>query len=152
MGISAILKYALIVVFGLIAAVIDVRTKRVPNLLIFAMLAAWPFIFASLLFTGVGAAVTLLVDSALGFVIGGGLFMLVYLISRSGLGGGDVKFMACAGLYLGAGGTIPAIFLGTVLAALIGLVLILLKKIGRKDKIPLIPFLFIGILVTVIAR
>jgi prepilin signal peptidase PulO-like enzyme (type II secretory pathway) len=65
------------------------------------------------------------------------------------LGGGDVKFMSVAGLYLGFSGTIPVILFGTVIAALTGLVLILLKKINRKDSIPLAPFLFIGIIITV---
>ena len=35
-----------------------------------------------------------------------------------------------------------------VLAAVTGLILILLRKIGRKDTMPLAPFLFAGILIT----
>ena len=75
--------------------------------------------------------------------------MLIYIISRNGLGGGDVKFMAVAGLYLGFSGTVPAILYGTLLAAFTGLVLIVLKKLGRKDTMPLVPFLFVGIMITI---
>jgi len=60
--------------------------------------------------------------------------------------------MAAAGLYLGFSETVPAILYGTVLAALVGLVLILLKKIGRKDTMPLAPFLFAGIIITVFTK
>ena len=59
------------------------------------------------------------------------------------LGGGDVKFVAAAGLFLGFARIIPATLYGTILAALTGLALIALKKIGRKDKMPLAPFLYI---------
>ena len=41
---------------------------------------------------------------------------------------------------------------GTILAALAGLTLIVLKKISRKDKIPLAQFLYVGILITVFLR
>ena len=143
------LQLAPVIVFGYAAMVFDLKTKLIPNGLVLAMLGVWLFTMTLKLFVDTDAAVRLLRDSILGFTIGGGLFLVVYIISRKGLGGGDVKFMAAAGLYLGLGGTIPVILYGTVLAAATGGLLILLKKIGRKDAIPLAPFLFIGILITV---
>ena len=144
-----LLLYELIIVFGYAAAILDLKTKRIPNSIVLAMFAAWVFTMTPMLFVDTGAAVALLKDSALGLAIGGGLFLLVYMISRKGLGGGDVKFMAVTGLYLGFGGILPVMFCGTVLAAITGLALIMLKKIGRKDAMPLAPFLYIGILITV---
>ena len=145
-------RYEMIIVFGYVAAILDLRMKRIPNSLVLAMFTVWVFIITPALFIDIGAAVTFLKDSALGFFIGGGLFLLVYIISRKGLGGGDVKFIAAAGMYLGFDGVVQTILFGTVLAALTGLSLVLLKKIGRKDSIPLAPFLFIGILTTVLLR
>ena len=138
----------LIIIFGYIAAVFDIKTRRISNKLILTMLAVWVITLTPKLFLDTEAAVALLTDSALGLAISGGLFLLVYLISKKGLGGGDVKFMAAAGLYLGFSGSVPAILFGTVLAALTGISLILFKKIGRKDPIPLAPFLYTGILIT----
>ena len=74
------------------------------------------------------------------------LLLVVYLVSRKGLGGGDVKFMAVSGLYLGAADVLPALLYGAVLSALVGAVLVLLKKISMRDAIPLVPFLFAGML------
>jgi len=139
----------LLIVFGYIAAIIDIKTKRVPNKLVITMLVVWLFIMTAMMLIDIDRAVVFLTDSALGFALSGGVFMTVYLISRKGLGGGDVKFAAASGLYLGVGGILPAIFIGTVLAALIGGILILTKKIKRKDPIPLIPFLFAGMLITI---
>lgn len=143
-----LLKLEMIVLIGYIAAVIDLKTMRIPNMLVLVMLAAWIAIMIPRLFMDVESALTMLLDSALGLATGGGLFLLVYLLSRNGLGAGDVKFMAVSGLYLGFSGTIPAIFFGTLLGSMIGLALILLKKISRKDVIPLAPFLYIGMLIT----
>jgi len=144
-----LLQKELIIIFGYIAAIKDLKTMRIQNGFVLLMAAAWVIAMAPMLFLNTDAAISLLKDSAFGAMIGGGLFLFTYLISRRGLGGGDVKLMACTGLYLGFTGTVTVMLLGTVLAALTGLVLILLKKIGRKDKIPLAPFLYIGILMTV---
>ena len=145
-----LLRYEIIVVFGYVAAVVDIKEKRIPNTLILAMLSAWVLIMVPKLFTDISTTLVLLTDSVIGMALGGGVFLVVYLISRKGLGGGDVKYMASAGLYLGLSGVMPAMFCGTVAAALVGVALIVLKKIGRKDTIPLAPFLYAGILITVI--
>ena len=142
----------LIIVFGYIAAVFDVKAKTIPNKLVLIMLGAWVITMVPKLFLDIDTAIVLLKDAALGFATGGGLFLLVYLISRKGLGGGDVKFMAVAGMYIGFAGVLSSMLYGTILAAIIGLVLILLKKIGRKDSMPLAPFLYIGILLRVLFR
>jgi len=145
----ALLMLSLMLAFGYAAAVIDVKLSPIPNKLVLAMLAAWVLAMTPKLFLDTDGAVALLLDSAAGFAVGGGLFLLIYLISQKGLGGGDVKFMAGAGLYLGFSGTVASMLYGTVLAALTGLILMLLRKIGRKDTMPLAPFLYTGMLITV---
>jgi prepilin signal peptidase PulO-like enzyme (type II secretory pathway) len=144
-----ILLYMLLIIFAHVAAVSDIKTKKIPNELILAMLAAWTLVMVPKIVFDTSAAIMLLRDFALGFLIGGGMFMIVYFASRKGLGGGDVKLMAATGLYLGVSRVFTAMFYGTTLAAITGLVLILFKKIGRKDAIPLAPFLYIGILISV---
>ena len=142
--------YELLLVFGYIATVIDIKEKRIPNKLILTMIGVWVISIVAKIFFDIEVAVILLIDSLIGFAIGGGLFFIVYLVSRKGLGGGDVKFMAAAGLYLGFTKLLSAMLYGTLLAAIVAVTLLLIKKIGRKDSIPLAPFLFLGILVAVI--
>lgn len=144
-----LLQRELLLVIGYVAAVKDIREKLVANSTVLALLVCWLLTILPQLAVDIQRGVGRLTNSAIGFLIGGGLFLLVYLISRNGLGGGDVKFMAAAGLYLGVNGILPAMLYGSVLAALFGGVLILLKKIGRKDAIPLVPFLYVGILITI---
>lgn len=147
-----LLHCLLLMVFGYIATVFDIKSKRIPNDLILVMLGGWVVTIGAKLLLDTDVAITLLTDAGLGFIIGGGLFLLVYIISRKGLGGGDVKFMAATGLYTGVTGVISVMLYGTVLASLTGLVLLLTKKMGRKDTMPLVPFLYFGILIAIFYR
>jgi len=147
-----LLKTALLLLLSYIAMAFDINTKRIPNTLVLTMIAGWLLMILPIVITETEYGLRLMLDSTYGMLTGGGLFMLVYLISSKGLGGGDVKFMAAAGLYLGFAKTIPAILYATVLAAIVGVILILIKKIGRKDTIPLVPFLFAGIVITIFVQ
>lgn len=135
--------------FGGAAAVGDAKNQRVPNRLVLLMAAAWVIILLPQFLVRRELAVRLALSGAVGGALSGLLFLIVYLVSRKGLGGGDVKFMAVAGLYLGYSGVLPTMLIGSVLAGIVGLVLILTKKMDRKGTIPLIPFLYVGIAVTV---
>jgi len=144
------LNFSALIILSYIAMVFDINTRRIPNTLVLVMILGWLCLIVPMLFVDPENGIRLLVDSIVGSFSAGGVFLAVYLISRKGLGGGDVKFMAAAGLYLGFAEVLPTILYGTILAALVGLILILLKKIDRKGKLPLVPFLFVGIMITLI--
>ncbi|MFV9511065.1 prepilin peptidase [Tepidibacillus sp. LV47] len=84
----------------------------------------------------------------LGALIGGGLLLLIAIISRGGMGGGDIKLFFLIGLVLGWQNTLLALFLSTGIGAIIGGLLLLLRMIKRKQMIPFGPFIFIGTMIT----
>lgn len=137
----------LILIFGYIASVYDIKFKKISNKLILIMLGTWGTLISLALFRDTQLIINIVKDALLGLVIGGGVFFLIYLISKKGLGGGDVKFIAATGLYVGFTEILSIILYGSTLAALTGLILIFSKKIGRKDTMPLVPFLYVGILI-----
>ena len=74
-------------------------------------------------------------------------FYLVFLLTKGrGLGLGDVKFSLFLGLLLQEYSFL-AIFLSFNLGAIIGLVLIFLRKKSLKSQIPFGPFLIFGLLI-----
>jgi leader peptidase (prepilin peptidase) / N-methyltransferase len=90
-----------------------------------------------------------LVGSILGAVIGGGgLFALAFVYEtvrkKQGLGMGDVKMMAMVGAFLGINLTILTILVGSLMGTLIGIYLILFRKMNMQTKLPLGVFLGIG--------
>ena len=147
-----LLRYALLVTFSYLAAITDLKTKTIPNRLILHMLAAWLIVISIHVFWDISSIISVLMSSVFGLIVGGGMFLLVYMVSNKGLGGGDVKFISVAGLFLGFDKTIQAILYGTTIAALISLVLIWQKRINRKDTVPLAPFLFIGVVITLLLQ
>lgn len=149
---SVLLMREALLAFGYAASLGDIREKRVPNKLVALMALCWGIILVPLLFMRKQEAVPLLISGCIGSALAGILFFIVYLLSRKGLGGGDVKFMMAAGLYLGFSGVLPVMLAGSILAGITGLVLIFARKIGRKETIPLIPFLYVGIVLTVFFR
>lgn len=137
---------------GYAASLTDLLERRVPNRLVLALAAAWLLILSPLALYDPASAVAIALNGLIGLVMDGVVMLAVYLASRKGLGGGDVKLMCAAGLYLGYDGALSVLLYGSVLAALAALVLILAKKMTVKDAIPLAPFLYAGILLTEFIR
>ncbi|MDL2234030.1 A24 family peptidase [Ruminococcaceae bacterium OttesenSCG-928-L11] len=144
----ALCRAHLVLLTGLAACISDIRENRIPNTLILVMLAGWAVTTLPEFFIDVQGAIVELLAAFLGFVAGGAIFLLVYVISKKGLGGGDVKLMAAMGLYVTVRNVFPVMLSGCILAAATGLVLILTGKLNRKDPMPLAPFLYAGLLLT----
>lgn len=147
-----LLLKAALSLLGYLAALGDLKSRRVANELVLLMLSVWVIILVPQLFIQTQLALKLLLDGLIGALLSGVLFLLVYLVSRRGLGGGDVKLMTVSGLYLGASASLAAMLCGSVLAALTGIVLLIVRKIGRKDTIPLVPFLYAGMLLSMLVQ
>ncbi len=97
---------------------------------------------------GLGSALFLpqitFMDALLGAVIGSGLFLLIAILTRGGMGGGDIKMMAFVGAFLGVKGVLLTIFVGSLFGSFYGLYLMLFKNAHRKTAIPYGPFLALG--------
>lgn len=124
-----------------VIAVIDWRTFEIPFSLNIAIgvLAIFRIILN----------INLLLDSLIGFcVISGFLLILYYITKGTGIGGGDIKLMAVAGLYLGWKNIILAFVIGCILGAVIHLILM---KVSKKDHMLAFgPYLSVGILITIL--
>ena len=81
-------------------------------------------------------------------VAAGGTFVVLAALSilgRGALGGGDVKLMAVVGLWLGQE-VVLALTTGFILGGVAAVVLLFLRRAGRKDFFAFGPFLIIGTL------
>lgn len=67
-----------------------------------------------------------------------------------GMGFGDVKLALCMGVYLGAA-VVPALFIGFLSGAVIGVILVAVRKGDGKTAIPFGPFLAAGAVVALFA-
>lgn len=125
--------------------VIDLRTHRLPDRIVL------PTLGVLLLLAVVDAALTNdtapLIRGGAGLLILGGFYALLRLISRDGMGGGDVKLAAAIGLVLGWHGW-QELVVGTVAAFMLGALfacgLMLLRRADGATRIAFGPWMIAG--------
>ena len=78
-------------------------------------------------------------NSFMGFLLGCGLFYLLAILSNGGMGGGDIKYIAAAGAFVGWQKVLLIIFIGAFLGTFVGLFQIGFQKKTRKNIIPFGP-------------
>ncbi len=71
----------------------------------------------------------------------GGLMFAIAVISKGGMGGGDVKLAAVIGAFTGVTGSAVTLLMASLLGAIFGLGVMAVKKTGRKTPIKFGPFL-----------
>lgn len=74
-------------------------------------------------------------------------FLIMYtlaIVSKGGMGGGDIKLFFVLGLALGFQATLLAIFLSAFYGSLFGIIGMMLQKVERGKPIPFGPFIVMG--------
>ncbi|MGB7606077.1 MAG: prepilin peptidase [Lutisporaceae bacterium] len=136
------LKYAVLTSLLVIITLIDLKTQEIPDeLIIFGLITG-------LLLNLYDIKLNML-QGIMGFLLGGGTFLIIAMVTRGAMGGGDIKLMAVLGLFLGWKMVILVALLSFLLGAIISLVLIIAKIKGRKDYIPFGPFIATAALITI---
>lgn len=92
--------------------------------------------------------VDMLPSMILGFVFCFLSFGAAYIISRGNMGSGDVKLALVLGAFSTGNYVVRTVFYGCLISALYSIVQLLRKKLNRKDEIPFVPFLYIGLIIT----
>lgn len=151
-GIIKIIRYILLMYFLIIIAQIDAKSKRIPNQIIISML--WMrliiLIIEIILNIRLGYTLQLILAPIMGLLFGGGIFLISYIISRKGIGMGDVKLFAVIGAYTGPGVLMPCIIISLFLSALYSIIMLVRKKLTLKDSFAFGPFAAVGTIITLL--
>jgi leader peptidase (prepilin peptidase) / N-methyltransferase len=83
-------------------------------------------------------------DSLLGILAGGGIFFVIIVASKGGMGGGDMKLGAMLGAFLGWKVALISLLIAVLSGGVVAAVLLLTRARGRKDPVPFGPFLALG--------
>lgn len=132
---------------GLLAALvaitmIDLERQIIPDVI------SLPGILAGLLANLATGHVSWL-ESVLGIVIGGGVFLAIavvgsWLAGQDAMGGGDIKLAAMLGAFLGWKVLLLSLFVSAVGGGILAAALMASGLRGRKDPLPFGPFLAAG--------
>lgn len=124
--------YALILTY---ASIVDIRNKIIPDkvhvlIILLSLCSINSF------------------NSIIGFFIVPLPFLITAFIKGDGIGGGDIKFMAANGLFLGLKGGFIGSFIGLTIAVLINIAYYKIKNKDKEISFPLAPYLSIGCVLT----
>jgi len=127
------------------AALVDIHRKKIPNWLTLPGLA---WVLATSAFLG-WPRVT---EALLGLSFCGGALMVLAVISRGSIGGGDVKLMTLIGASLGWQWGFGVFAVAQLAAAIVAGCLLVARRKGLHDALPFGPFLAVFALLAMIGR
>ena len=148
---TAVLLWISLSIFGLPLFLIDVKLHRLPDLLTGALFFASALIIICSAFAH--HHFNRLVPSFVGALALATYYFAIVVVSRGGMGMGDVKLSASVGLisgYFGLHAVLVSSYTAFALGSLIGVALIVLGKAGRKTAIPFGPFIIVGQMISLL--
>ncbi len=87
-------------------------------------------------------------DSLLGAVVGFGLLLFIGIVSKGGMGGGDIKLFFVIGLVLGTVQTLLTLVLAALIGSVVGVIMLRKTGKGRKTPIPFGPSIAVAAVIT----
>ena len=127
----------LVFMFGLCTvAYIDFRRKIILDEVLILLLAA------GLAYVGINGSVWK--NSLYGALVGSGLLGLIYILTKGGMGLGDVKFAGVLGIWTGFPGILVNLYLAFFMGGTVALLLCATHKADRKSRLPFGPCLCVG--------
>lgn len=126
-------------------AKVDYHEKKIPNKIVLALLILRVAFLVYEVWVNVDYWKTVLVYPFLGAAIGGVILAVAMLISRKGVGMGDVKMFIVIGAFVGSTEILATMFYTFLISAIGGICLLITKKASLKDSIPMAPFACAGV-------
>mgnify|MGYP003365249805 CR=1 FL=1 len=129
--------YAAFICALVATAFIDYDRSIIPNGIVLYVLAVG--VLAVFFTEGTG-----IIDRVVGFFAASVPLLVACLVTKGGLGLGDVKLMAAGGFLLGWKLILLSLGLGSVVGAVVGVTLVLRRRKSMRSAIPFGPFLALG--------
>lgn len=135
-----------ILLYGMsILCMTDYWEKVIPNRILLYWLLIWLLLIGIYGVKDINGMMRHMFGVVLGIIFCMFSFGLCYLISKGSMGAGDVKLSLIMGLYMTGDYVVGAVLYGCILSAAFSIFMLLSKKLTRKDSIPFVPFLYLGV-------
>lgn len=141
----ALLYYFTFASFLIVIFVYDLKHKLIPDFAVIGIIGLAAVRIVYLSFSVQPSVFSVVAHDLLAtFVIFVFFCSLWYFSGGTAMGFGDVKLVPALVLFLGSSKGVLAILLSFWIGAIVGILLLLGKKVGRKSEIPFGPFLALG--------
>ncbi|MCU1615141.1 MAG: peptidase prepilin type [Frankiales bacterium] len=130
---------------GVLLAVVDLEHRLLPNRILLPAAVAGALLLG--LAAAAGGAWPTLLRAVLAAVVLFLVFLVLALLAPAGLGMGDVKLAGLLGLYLGWlgwGALVVGVVAGFAVQAVVAVVLLAARRVGRRGELPFGPAMLGG--------
>lgn len=128
-------------------SVTDIKKKKIPNAVTLLLLILRCIFIAWGVLIHHDDPKRVILSSLAGMLFGGGFILVCMIISKGGIGAGDLKIFAVIGLYFGLSGLVQIMVYSLVLSAVWAIGLLLTRKAKMKSTLPMAPFILVGLTV-----
>ncbi|MBR5363376.1 MAG: prepilin peptidase [Oscillospiraceae bacterium] len=128
-------------------AVTDYKVKKIPNAVTLLLLGIRCFFMAWGILVHHDSIKDTLLYSLVGMLFGGGFILICMIISKGGIGAGDLKIFAVIGLYFGLPGLVQVMLYSLMLSAFFAIGMLIFRKAKMKSTLPMAPFILVGLTV-----
>ncbi len=115
----------------LVTTVIDWRTMEIPDSMWITVFVGGIIVYIDeIIKSGFDSAC--LIERVIGIFTASGILFILAVVSKGGMGGGDIKLMAACGFLLGW----KVVFLSLIMGGVIGTIYLIFSAIKNKGKVP----------------
>ena len=86
-------------------------------------------------------------DSIVGALVGFAILYGIAVVSKGGMGGGDIKLFFLLGIVLGTWNSLLTLFLASVIGVFVGIIVLKVRGQGRKTPVPFGPSIAIAAII-----
>lgn len=130
----------------LLLAWVDLKKRIIPNIVVLVMFGVRTIFLAAECVLASEIWRTTVSMALLGLAIGFAVMFVASALTRNAVGMGDVKLMAMVGYFVGFQNLLSCLLLPLILASVVGIVLVLGKKMRMKDELAFAPYVAVGVI------
>ena len=139
------IKWLVLLVFLTVFAIRDIKEYRISNnILLFALSVRFGIFIIEFFINKIKLETLLLKSISIICIILAGV--IVNILTHSGIGFGDIKLLAMIALYINISDIVDIIINSIFVMGAITVILLVIRKKGRKDMIPFAPAILIAVI------
>ena len=146
---AKVFKYLLMLFILAATAWIDLKTRKIPNMLVLLLICIRFIFFIYETLKEPDYARFNIIQMAFGAILCLMLLLICRLLARNSIGMGDIKLFSVLGLYFGYD-VMHVMFFSFLCTAIYSIYLMEYKKMKKKDSVPMGPFIFLGTVLSII--
>lgn len=139
------IKWLILLVFLIVITIRDIKEYRIPNnILLFALGVRFVIFIIEIFINKIKLETLLLKSISIICIILAGV--IVNILTHNGIGFGDIKLLAMIALYINISDIVDIIINSIFVMGIITVILLVIRKKGRKDMIPFAPAILIAVI------